>query len=556
MAVRVAPGAGDVAAETGGGFVVHVTGTADDETAARALSQARWAIAELAGTEPGVPGGPVLSHPVLAPDGLILRVSHLDADPDLIATVPDVVARALEDAGLADGLVTVIVPRGPLDDLDLCPAAVVLRVFPLPAGEVGVVPAPWLDLAADWVLGELSGEEQVPVRLLGAHFQVSAAEAPAVLHHAAKARAWCDLVQGDLGDRIRTASITFGATPHLALAAGGPGCDDEAILARYELLCEAARETQGEVAYACIDIEPTFAELGGGLGNDGWRRRGGALPNVVAAELADVRVPDVFPYQLLGPRHMGRLHAVHPEATSGDRLPDGRTEVMIGAPDDWFPWLDGRDEIREVGWIELAPLLVTDAELPDLLSARPPHPAAPPGAAAAAGGGQLDLAEVVLEDTPHPRRGLHLTLLELVAWLAHERHSDAPSTVSPVLAAYTRWFASALDHDRRQQLKRFARELIGTRAVGHAGDGPLPPEDSARAWLAADWLLRAQAPAWLRVAGFGATAARLEQLGPTDDPDDLQVALDLLAEVLATPDRRDPTAGYRADPTLAPRLVW
>jgi hypothetical protein len=555
MAVRVAAGAGDVAAELGTGFVVQITGSTDEDAAARALGAARWAIAALTGVEAGQPGGPILSNPVLAPGGPILRVSQLAIDPDLVATVPDVVARSMEEAGV-DGLVSVIIPRGPLDDLDITPTAVVLRVFPLPAGDAGVVPSHWVDVAAEWVLGELAGEERVPVRVLGAPFDVPAAEAPAVVHHAVRARAWCDLLQGDLSDRIRTASVTFGSTPHLALAAGGPGCDDEAILARYELLCEVARDLRGEVAYACIDLEPTFADLGAGLSRDGWASKGGANPNVVVAELGDVRVPDVFPYQLVGPRHVARLREVHPESMDGERLPDGRTEFMIGAPDDWFPWLDGRDEIREVGLVELAPLLVVEGELPDLLANRPAHPSTPPGAAAAAGGGQINLDEVVLEGTPHPRRGLRLTLLELVAWLAHERHSDAPRSVSPVLAAHARWFASSLDSARRQQLKRLARDLIGTRSPGPDGEATLSPEDTTRAWLATDWLLRAQAPTWLRAAGFEEAAGRLEDLGPTDEPDALLDAVTVAAEVLAHPERGDPTGGHADDTTLAPRLVW
>jgi hypothetical protein len=555
MDVRVAAGAGDVAAELGTGFVVQITESSDDDAAALALGRARSSIAALTGTELGQPGAPVLSNPVLAPGGPILRVSQLAIDPDLVATVPDLVARALEESQV-DGLVSVVIPRGPLDDLDLCPTAVVLRVFPLPAGDAGVIPSHWVDVAAEWVLGELAGEELVPVRLLGAPLTVPAAEAPAVFHHAVRARAWCDLVQGDLSDRIRTASITFGSTPHLALAAGGPGCDDEAILARYELLCDVARELQGEVTYACIDFETTFADLGAGLSRAGWASRGGANPNLVAAELSDVRVPDVFPYQLVGPRHVARLRDIHPASMAGERLPDGRTEFMIGAPDDWFPWLDGRDEIREVGLVELAPLLVVEGELPDLVAARPTHPATPPGAAAAAGGGQINLDEVLLESTPHPRRGLRLTLLELVAWLAHERHTDAPRSVSPVLAAHARWFASSLDGGRRQQLKTLARALIGTRSPSVDGATTLSPEDTLRAWLATDWLLRAQAPAWLRAAGFDDAAGRLEDLGPTDELDALLQAVGTAAEVLAHPERGDPTAGHAADRTLAPRLVW
>lgn len=555
MAIQVAPGAGDVAAELVGGFVVQVTNSNDDDAAARALADARADITALATVGVGT-NDPVLSNPVHAPNGPLLRVGVLDAEPDLVATVPDLVARSLERAGLTAGRIDTIDPHGPLDELDLCQTATILRVFPIPQGEAGVIPARWVEVAAEWVLGDLSADEEVLLRLLGAPFDVAADEAPTFIHHAARARAWCDLVQGSLADRIRTASLTFGGTPHLALAAGGPGCDDDALLMRYELLGEVARELHGEVAYVCIDFEPTFGDIGAGIASSGWRARGGASPNLVAAELADVRIPDVFPYQLLGPRHIGRLREVRPGSTSLERLDDGRSEVVVGTPEDWFPWLDERAEVQQVGWAELAPLLVTEAELAPLLEARPPRRRPAPGLAATAGGGQLDLSDIILEDRPQPRRGLHLTLLELVAWLAHERHSDTPESVSPVVAAHARWFASALDHDRRQHLKRLARDLVGTRAPEAPAGGGLAPEDTARAWLATDWLLRAQAPAWLRAAGLVVPAQHLEGLGPTDDPFELRQATDLLADVLAHPERADPSGGHRSDPSLAFHLVW
>src|SRR3546814_3616274 len=61
--------------------------------------------------------------------------------------------------------------------------------------------------------------------------------------------------------------------------------------------------------------------------------------------------------------------------------------------------------------------------------------------------------------------------LELVSWLAHDHHSDAPRSVSPVLATYARWFASALDDRRRQELKGRAVRFVGT-ADGAPPRGP------------------------------------------------------------------------------------
>ena len=49
-------------------------------------------------------------------------------------------------------------------------------------------------------------------------------------------------------DRVRTASITFGSAPHVALAAGGPTCDSSALLARFDLLCEVDRDVGGKDA--------------------------------------------------------------------------------------------------------------------------------------------------------------------------------------------------------------------------------------------------------------------------------------------------------------------
>src|SRR3546814_7306339 len=85
----------------------------------------------------------------------------------------------------------------------------------------------WIDIAAEWALGDLPPDATVPLRLLGAGFDLAVADAPSILHQACSARVWCDVVNGDLDDRIRTASITFGRAPHVALAAGGPGRSEE-----------------------------------------------------------------------------------------------------------------------------------------------------------------------------------------------------------------------------------------------------------------------------------------------------------------------------------------
>jgi hypothetical protein len=353
--------------------------------------------------------------------------------------------------------------------------------------------------------------------------------------------------------------VTFGRLPHLTLGAGGPSCDTKALVARFDLLCEVARHLHEGVAYACVDFEPTFEGIGAGLPTDGWQEHGGAPANVVAGEVGDVRVPDAFPYQIIGPGHVARLDGRTTKVGAppiGDPLPDGRIEIEIGEPTDWLPIFDARHEVLEQGWKLLADLLATDADVTALRrgrrSRRTRDEEVEREGTAPLGGPSLD--EVTLEADPHRRRGLRLTLLELVAWQAHEAHSDDPRTVSPVLAAFARWFSASLDPDLQQELKPRARRLIGTRSRSLAGGvgRRLPPDDEARVWMAADWLARVQAPAWLRLAGHAKAAARIEKIRPTRDHRHLDRAATLLsAAIEEVADRVEPDL-----PPAADALAW
>jgi hypothetical protein len=502
-----------------------VTGADDPEAAFAGLEAARARLAPL---------GPALLSPVVrSPVGPLLRVADLPGDDDELQAVPDLVASALAEAGVVDAVVEVVEPVGPLDQLDRTDGAVVLRVFPVPAGPAGALPASWLEVASEWVLGDLGPSDQVQLRLLGAPFTVRAADASASLYAAATARAWCDLVQGDLRRRIRSASLTFGHAPHLALAAGGPACDAPALLARYDVLCDLARDLSEGVAYACVDLEPSFELLGLGLAGAGWPEHGGAAPNAVASLAGDVVVPDAYPFQVLGPGHADRLARAGRSGPLGQPLPDGRYALELGDPIDWLPEHETRDEALEQATKALEGLLVTDAELAELSAARPLRPPLPAHAPTPRGG--LDLDDITLEALPHARRGLHLTLLELVSWLAHEHHSDAPVSVSPVLASYARWLASGLDHEQRQRLKPYAPRLVGTRTPGlpRGPWRPIAPVDEERAWLAADRLACGHAATWLRAAGVDDVARRLQRVRPRPDRGHLPGLLALLDEGLA-----------------------
>ncbi len=403
LAIRFAAGAADLPGDLAGRFLVLVRGAASTDAALAGLDAARADLLDL--------GPAMLSPVVLSPDGPLLRVGSLDIGEDALQTVPDVVSAALARCGVDDADVDLFDGAGPLDGLDRVPNAVVLRLFPPPAGPDGRLPLAWLEIAADWVLGDATAEEPVAVRLLGAPFEVTGRDAAATLHAAVAARTWCDLVQGRLDRRIRTASLTFGHAPHLTLATGGPGCNTKALLARFALLEEVARDVPA--TYACLDLEETFAGIGTGVPGRGWPAHGGAAPNAVAAQLGDVAVPDAFPFQVLGPGHLDRVKARGHEHLEGEVLEDGRLVVVLGDPDDWLPRFERRSDAVERATKALKDLLVTDAELATLARARPHDAVTGPQANGNAARGGPDLEHVTLDAVPHPRRGLRLTLLEL-----------------------------------------------------------------------------------------------------------------------------------------------
>lgn len=115
------------------------------------------------------------------------------------------------------------------------------------------------------------------------------------------------------------------------------------------------------------------------------------------------------------------------------------------------------------------------------------------------------MTDYFLDLGPHedPRDGR--CALEWVSYLAGERHTSEPACVSEVLRCYCFELNDSLPDQPRQKLRSYLARTIGT-----AGDGL----DEQRAWMAADWLIRANAPAWLSLAGRDAAAERLRRLPP------------------------------------------
>lgn len=116
----------------------------------------------------------------------------------------------------------------------------------------------------------------------------------------------------------------------------------------------------------------------------------------------------------------------------------------------------------------------------------------------------LDLETLFLEDGTHDTPEEGMSLMEAVAYVAGEPHSDRPECASTVLAAFLRQWSNSLRDVDRQGLKPLIPRLIDSAAAGHV--------EARRAWMAADWLIRTHSTAWLDLAGLGVHATVLRHL--------------------------------------------
>jgi hypothetical protein len=108
-----------------------------------------------------------------------------------------------------------------------------------------------------------------------------------------------------------------------------------------------------------------------------------------------------------------------------------------------------------------------------------------------------DITMMRLASGSHITREKGVCLLEAVAWLAGEPHSDRPACTSLVLSTYGRALNDAILPDRDDLEPRL--RALAPRLVGTAGR---PDLDQLAGLIAADWLIRVYTPAWLRLAGL------------------------------------------------------
>ena len=152
---------------------------------------------------------------------------------------------------------------------------------------------------------------------------------------------------------------------------------------------------------------------------------------------------------------------------------------------------------------------------------------------------QSQLADLHLEKGGHASPINGMCFMEAVAYLTGEPHSDRPECVSPVLGSWGREVNDAMPTDRRQELKAFIPEMVGT-----AGDG----KDEARGFMCADFAVRVIAPMALGAAGLSDHATKLRELPEIVDKKTATVAAAAAyrASAAAYPAAYAAAAAYRA----------
>ena len=130
-----------------------------------------------------------------------------------------------------------------------------------------------------------------------------------------------------------------------------------------------------------------------------------------------------------------------------------------------------------------------------------------------------DLETMTLGHGSHATREEGVNAMEAVAWLAGEKHSDAPECASTVIAAFLRAWNDSLptDEDRQRLLRPLLPLVVSSRADNAT--------ELRRSYMALDWLVREHTPAWLLLAGLDDHAEALFALDEITGPATMEKAL-------------------------------
>jgi len=126
------------------------------------------------------------------------------------------------------------------------------------------------------------------------------------------------------------------------------------------------------------------------------------------------------------------------------------------------------------------------------------------------------MTDIILKYGWHPDIESGLCLMEAVAFIAGEPHSDQPKCADPVLATFGRSINDFMTDDERVHLVPFVAKLVGT-----VGDHNL---SLRRAMLLCDGVIRQILPVAFEAIGFNDQAENLKKLGKIEDEQSATVA--------------------------------
>lgn len=304
---------------------------------------------------------PALSGPCISFDGGAIPTR-------VLTTVPEILVRHLEQAGVHDAVVT-FPSVGPLvkafshAEVDEgVRRGVVLRLFSFP-DEIPLDPRPGrarggrrtsdglkplVSGASEWFeAAALHGPATVDMGAV--EFEVPVREAASVLNQAIGAMSVVSLVSGSVASRFRGVQVCP-YPPCVGLVSGGPTTTDAQQVLDFEELAEVGRGLGDSYDYACIEIP---------YGVDRhWACRSLHLP-----KLRQGYVSDAYPWQVLGPAHLARLDAAVPGAQPLGTT--GKVEVAIGAADEWLIEAppDYRPKPGEPNYVERIPPVRRNQEI-------------------------------------------------------------------------------------------------------------------------------------------------------------------------------------------------
>jgi hypothetical protein len=129
-----------------------------------------------------------------------------------------------------------------------------------------------------------------------------------------------------------------------------------------------------------------------------------------------------------------------------------------------------------------------------------------------------------------------MCVMEAVAFVAGESWSDHPECACPVISTFLRsWNDVLSDEDRTRLLRPLVPKLVGTKR-----DAAI---EEQRSLMCADWLVRVNTPAWLRLAGLTVHA-------------DALASLPEITSLAQVPSIRGPIESARQDAAAAWAAAW